>query len=557
MKRWLFRIAVVAAIAAGGAWLGSRGRPDERVALEPRSRSTATEPSSAPSEPREPLAPPQRVEKASPSASPGALPATRALVPSSSASAEPAKPVARPKVRVLARLDGGPCTYFGARVVEHESGSKLAELPVVDRPSARATLELPTARFHVDVLADGCEPLVLGPFDPGRVPDPLVASLVSAPGISGRIALDGATIDGAFVTLHEVYSARRGASLGGEPVTRGPVVASAQSLRGGRYWLTHRDAGSFVVRVARDVDEQALEFGPFELDGRRALRDVDLSLFAHGSLRGTVVDVSGARASKVLVRISRGDANPLWATSNDRGEFFVAGLAPGSYWVRARTQEHARACEFDDQWPATPRSPTLRFDGERAGKLPRFDVEVFAGTESIHEAVLDASMRLEIVVEGGLKGLTQQWTVRSASSTGVTGYSLQRDGDSTWLADLPVGGRAEVRGVVITSISDATFEFAVDLAPGTKTIRIAPPVGVVEVTPVLPVPRTCQIQIRGKTPQGESFTWRTVLERGVPCSFPWIPVGTHVIARSDAPRDEVPIVVEEGRTTKIELAAAH
>lgn len=554
MKRWLVRIAVLAGIVAGGAWLGSRERGSATEAPAPIEREVAPDRASSTDarHDRAPLPPEPHVAELPPSAPPAA----KVLAPKPSLHSQPVQVVPKPKVRVLARLDGGPCTYFGLRVVDHESGTKLEQLPVVDRPSARATLELPTARFHVDVLADGCEPLVLGPFDPGRVPDPLVASLVSAPGISGRIALDGATIDGAFVTLHEVYSARRGASLGGEPVTRGPVLASAQSLRGGRYWLTHREAGAFVVRVARSVDEQGLEFGPFELDGRRALRDVDLSLFAYGSLRGTVVDASGVRAPKALVRISRGDAKPLWATSNDRGEFFVAGLAPGSYWVRAKTQEHARACEFDDPWPSRPRSPTLRFDGERAGKLPRFDVEVFAGTESIHEAVLDASMRLEIVVEGGLKGLHQLWTVRRSSSTGVTGYSLQPQGDSTWLADLPVGGRAEVRGVVITSISDATFEFAIDLEPGKKTIRIAPPLGTVEVTPMLPITRSCQIQIRGKTPQGESFTWRTVFERGVPCSFPWVPIGTHVIARSDV-RDEVPIVVEEGRTTKIELAGAH
>jgi Carboxypeptidase regulatory-like domain len=123
----------------------------------------------------------------------------------------------------------------------------------------------------------------------------------------------------------------------------------------GRYTFANLPAGRFTLRVTK-AGYLALDYGqrrPFE-QGRRLelragekLRGVDVTLPRAAAISGTILDDSGDPAGQMWVvaarsafRDGRRQLVPAVTTvTDDIGQFRLAGLAPGEYYVVARERD--------------------------------------------------------------------------------------------------------------------------------------------------------------------------------------------------------------------------
>jgi carboxypeptidase family protein len=132
----------------------------------------------------------------------------------------------------------------------------------------------------------------------------------------------------------------------------------------GRYAFPDLPAGRYTVSASKP-GHLTLEYGqrrPFEA-GRRIelgaaerLTRVDVLLPVSASITGVVIDDTGERVNQMWVSAARqayrnGRRAPVIATTtvtNDIGEFRLAGLAPGEYYIVTR-QRDGRVAEFSDE----------------------------------------------------------------------------------------------------------------------------------------------------------------------------------------------------------------
>jgi hypothetical protein len=160
------------------------------------------------------------------------------------------------------------------------------------------------------------------------------------------------------------------AAQGGQPLHRVRLTlegAAAQNpptavtdLRGefeflavppGTYRLSAARAGYLTLQYGQ---RRPRELGrPIRIEAGRTVEGVQVAMYRGGVLSGRVADEQGDAAPGVRVealepRYLNGRQVPVpagFATTNDRGEFRIAGLAPGSYQLRASSTD---AWESDD-----------------------------------------------------------------------------------------------------------------------------------------------------------------------------------------------------------------
>lgn len=124
-----------------------------------------------------------------------------------------------------------------------------------------------------------------------------------------------------------------------------------QGLPPGTYRLTAARTGYLTLQYGQ---RRPRELGrPIHIEAGRTLEGVQVAMYRGGVLAGRVADEQGDAAPGVRVealepRYLNGRPVPVpagFATTNDRGEFRIAGLAPGSYQLRASSSD---AWESDD-----------------------------------------------------------------------------------------------------------------------------------------------------------------------------------------------------------------
>lgn len=143
-----------------------------------------------------------------------------------------------------------------------------------------------------------------------------------------------------------------------------PVARVVRTDMAGRYAFEALPQGRFTVRASK-AGYLALEFGqrrPFE-PGRRidvkaaeALRGVDVILPKAAAISGVVMDDAGEPLQQMWVAAVRSGfrdgrrelVSVLQTVTNDIGEFRLAGLAPGDFYVVAKERD-ARINEFSDE----------------------------------------------------------------------------------------------------------------------------------------------------------------------------------------------------------------
>ena len=139
----------------------------------------------------------------------------------------------------------------------------------------------------------------------------------------------------------------------------GPDLTDAQ----GRFEFAQLPAGRFLLSasasgyVPRAFGESLLgESGtPIDLIDGQVMDKVELALVRGGAISGRIVDETGgslAGATVTVQRVSGPESYPgTWgpghngqlATTDDRGQFRIYGLAPGDYYVTARFASQQRA----------------------------------------------------------------------------------------------------------------------------------------------------------------------------------------------------------------------
>jgi len=222
--------------------------------------------------------------------------------------------------------------------------------------------------------------LTFGVFIVALSPPPLsVQAAQSAATITGRV-IDGDTqapLAGARVMLLP--------ALMGEP--RGPMGPPAQSVTGddGRYTFSGIAEGSYRLQVQRIGFIQPTDVSTVQVGAGQTLAGPDLRLSKGGAISGRVLDARGEPMVEVMVTAlrkqsdnlgpgpSRGGPPALAAgqpgQTNDIGEFRIAGLPAGDYYVSASSR------------PATP------FGGSSSPSGGATPVTTFyPGTASIAEA---------------------------------------------------------------------------------------------------------------------------------------------------------------------------
>ena len=118
---------------------------------------------------------------------------------------------------------------------------------------------------------------------------------------------------------------------------------------------------------------------------------------SNGGLRGEIQDASAARVAGARVVVqSNGSSISREATANDRGEFRIEGLQPGSYSVTVTAKGFAQATANVDIAVSVVRdiAVTLKLESERQ------TVNVEGNTSSITTETIDTSS----AVHGGVVG---------------------------------------------------------------------------------------------------------------------------------------------------------
>ncbi len=233
--------------------------------------------------------------------------------------------------------ESGPLEHFSVSWMGEDHGSHTLEQVERVHEGGRAVVYVPSASFSYTIGSPGHLPQVVGPIDGSRPPAEYAVKLRSIPGIRGRV-LDGERpVPGAKLSLHEQPTNTEIEVNGFATLVEPQARAEATSAEDGSFRLDLVSNGTYVVFV--DAEGFArLQYGPFELDAERGVRDLALVLDAGGTLEGHVLVASGRSPAGVIVSVNRGDAKPRTQTVGPDGSFRFEHLTAGA-WELARAEE--------------------------------------------------------------------------------------------------------------------------------------------------------------------------------------------------------------------------
>ncbi len=257
-----------------------------------------------------------------------------------------------------------PVSVFGRVTASGEpaDGVMITWLPdgeTADRSSMAFTTSGEDGNYHIDLESHGdyfvTVQKVTGTMEQQsieffrKIPEDTEQNLdfdLPTGSISGRVlGPDGEPAARARVTLSVDGAISNGSIAGGsfaEVVTAEDGTYEVQWLNAGEYSLAAGGAplASLLGDTGTTGVGRSLRYGVLVREGQ-ATTGIDFQLEESGTIEGSVVDESGSpvRGAAIFVRDEEG--RPLervsFVTTDAGGKFEVAGLAPGSYLISARS----------------------------------------------------------------------------------------------------------------------------------------------------------------------------------------------------------------------------
>jgi hypothetical protein len=223
------------------------------------------------------------------------------------------------------------------------------------------------------------------------------------------------------------------AKVGGSPSDYRTGITDAK----GRFAFDDLTPGTYRVYATREGYLQA-EYGrrsvgasgvPIVLAEGQASPDLALSMTPTGVIAGRVFHQSGRPARSVWVRAlkaryfdgERSLAVAEWAESDDRGEYRLFGLSPGSYFVAAVPRERPRIEGDQLVVPAMPATANLN-QGARRLPLSKVTVPAAAFDRNVyppvyHPGTIDAAGAQPVDVRAGEAATGIDLTIAAVTRT--------------------------------------------------------------------------------------------------------------------------------------------
>ena len=207
-------------------------------------------------------------------------------------------------------------------------------------------MRAPFVPFTVRVSAPGFASGVLGPFEPGRVPELASIELSRLDGPAGRVLLGGAPVPGAEVTLRRALALEQVLVFPGRARGSAPLFMTCEAGRpthrtttdaGGRFVLPRAEPGRYLLRVEAQGAAPAL-LGPLELFGPEPVPldpvPLDIELGAGGTIEGRVLATEGAGSAGTVVGVTCGDGRLQTQRVGADGRYRFEALPAGLWQVR-------------------------------------------------------------------------------------------------------------------------------------------------------------------------------------------------------------------------------
>lgn len=283
---------------------------------------------------------------------------------------------------------GAPVERYGTAVLSADGAFEHASAPRKEHTDGRVELQRPAQPFSVRIDAPGFELALVGPLDPERLPESLPVVLTPVPGLHGRVWLGEEPAAGVEVGLYPVVAPGRLYVRNGFRALVEEELERTQSDAEGRFLLTPREPGSYVVRAERAGSAPAVS-APIEIASGLAASDVQLVLGPGGAIEGRVVRLDGADPAGTIVGLSRADGKDRTVRVGTDGAYRFTHLTPGP-WLLVERAEELRP----------DRTETSSSSGNR--KAPEIDwtCQVVEGRTTHHDLVLGSEEAC--VLEGRL-----------------------------------------------------------------------------------------------------------------------------------------------------------
>ncbi len=436
--------------------------------------------------------------------------------------------------RVVVTAQGGAAVpRFRLSAIDAASGAVLVLPAEIGAADGTAEFAVPAGAYRLVVDADGFalfEREMTGATTPARID----VALAPVPGISGRVLRDGAPVRGARVALTELVPDNEVVFVNGlRSFRETDAVATAETDADGRYLLTLRESGRFVVRVEADGAAPA-ESGVLETDVATGARGVDVVLDDGGAIRGRVTVGAGRSPGGIVVAATRGDGRARTVRTAADGAFGFERCTPGAWAVRIVERE----------------VPADEILVERSGGRRAFETNCVVEAGKTAEVVLSrdgvakptlrglalidgtgaAGMRVTVRRGAGMLGAEQVAAVEvapdgtfSADVPDADRYVVQIPTAHRWVAALPVdvavGGaqcRLDVRTgrLVVTGLAAEANELAllVEIAGGVALAEIRKAADGRAEFANFPEGHVRLIRIDREKPTMDLRTWQTVAE---------------------------------------------
>jgi protocatechuate 3,4-dioxygenase beta subunit len=297
--------------------------------------------------------------------------------------------------------------------------------------------------------------------------------------LSGTVVIAGTNrpISGA-----NVVAARIGGPLGEyrTTVTDGKGLFAFRDLAAGTYrvFAQHEnylsaEYGRRVIREPGPFDTTGPTGTPVTLADRQSAGPITIGMTPPGVIAGRVLDADGRPLRSVIVdalkaRYLDGDrtlSSATWTQTDDRGEYRLFGLVPGSYYVSARAPAKPRISGVNVE---TPRVPSIANGNSSLLQVPLSPEALTAGALDpfiypvvYHPGTGDMSAAIALDVTAGATTTAATLSMMPAPAYRVRGR----------LTGMPANGRAVRISTSGASVEtrDGTFELS-GLPPGRYVI---------------------------------------------------------------------------------------